>query len=47
MTIGEIDRLGCVVMLLPSKIFVNFLLPTRGTSSRCISQTKMEETGYS
>ena len=34
-------------MLLPSKICVNFLLPTRSTSSRCVSQTKMEETGYS
>ena len=38
-------RLG--VMSLPSKICVNFLLPTRSTSSRCISQTTMEETGYS
>ena len=44
---GEIDRLGWVMMLLPSKISVNFLLPTRSTSSRCISQTEMEGTGYS
>ena len=34
--------LGWVVMLLPSKIWANFLLRTRRTSSKCISQTKME-----
>ena len=29
------------------QVCVNFLLPTRSTSNRWISQTKMEETGYS
>ena len=44
-TIGGVKRLGGVVMLLPSRIcVVNFLLPTRSTSSRCISQIKVEET---
>ena len=36
-----------VVMFLPSKICANLLLRTRSTSSRCITQTKMEETGCS
>ena len=45
-TIGG-DRSSRVGDVLTSKICVNFLLPTRSMSSRCISQTTMEEIGYS
>ena len=41
------DRGIWVVILLPAKICANCLLLTRSTSSRCISQTKIEEIGCS
>ena len=38
---------GDVVTFENTRVWANFLLPTRSKSSRCTSQTKMEETGCS